>query len=490
MTSISKEWAPPTGDYQIDADEFVCGFSWFHKKDTSVDIDASAVAFDEQGQLVDACYYNNLNILGGGIIHRGDSKGQEGVEEVEFNIAALEAAKVRCVVVLASCYKSSNLVHCTGINVNFKRYVKMVGNTFHTLSVNDLDTGYDTGNLLFMLYKDDQRWYIRRVVKPVKARSFDSCTLVMHNLIKEVYHPDTLMDYIASNDKTSFNMKKGQYCFLPLSEVQKIRVGLGWKSAEEGDNKIDLDASTILLQDVDGDGDLDPIEYIYYKNKQSKHGGIQAAEDSTGGSGKDSEDKEVIKINLAQIPRDVDAIAICVSIFKGAESFTNVEGAYVRLFSPEGHEYLKFKLDSSNLNKQSVVFAMLSKQNRNKRSKKIKKGWNVIALGHPADGQTAPEIRTNLWDTEGQFDSETSETVSNNLVAEVKKDGPISVDPSKLPPTPGPSPSKNSKTPTKNPVHSDRESQVRADIIGFSTKSPVKMRGSDPNSSDACCTIM
>ena len=40
-------------------------------------------------------------------------------------------------------------------------------------------------------------------------------------------------------------MKKGQYMFLPLSEVQKIRVGCGW---DIGDEKLDLDVSSIILQ--------------------------------------------------------------------------------------------------------------------------------------------------------------------------------------------------------------------------------------------------
>ena len=177
--------------------------------------------------------------------------------------------------------------------------------------------------------------------------------------------------------------------FLPLSEVQKIRVGCGW---DIGDEKLDLDVSSIilqvciydvcmhalenyfqyyqigffiydydydyddfistnkllsspspsLLQDVDKDGDLDPIEYIYYKNKKSKHGGIEAAEDNRTGSG--DGDNEVIKINLANIPRDVDAIAITVSIYEGATNFNDVKNAYVRIFSPEGHEYLRFNL--------------------------------------------------------------------------------------------------------------------------------------------------
>ena len=59
-----------------------------------------------------------------------------------------------------------------------------------------------------------------------------------------------------------------------------------------------------------------------------------------------------------------------------------------------------FNPSELNLDKQSCVFCMFSKQNKDKKDKSIKKGWNILALGHPCDGKTAPDVRTDLWDSD------------------------------------------------------------------------------------------
>ena len=187
----------PANDAAIESDVFTCKLDWFFNGDNELDIDASAVVFNSEGQLIDAAYYNQLTCMDNAIVHSGDTKGNESREKIVFNTTKLAASGVKCVIVLASCYKTADLVNCSGMNCSF---IDGKENKFHNLIVEDLDTGYRTGNFLFMLYRNedrDNKWFINRVVEPVNARTFDACTLPMRQLLKRVYHPNSLTDYIA-----------------------------------------------------------------------------------------------------------------------------------------------------------------------------------------------------------------------------------------------------------------------------------------------------
>jgi stress response protein SCP2 len=219
-----------------------------------------------------------------------------------------------------------------------------------------------------------------------------------------VLNKNQLSDFVAGNEKSSFNMKKGGCVFLPEGEITELHVGLGWDLGENGTN-YDLDAGCVELQDVDHDGDLDPMAYIYFGALTDDAGAIEGADDNISGAG--DGDDETMKIHLQKVPKSIEAIAVCVSNYKKG-GFANIKNAYMRLLSPGGHEYLKFSLtELKDCTKDSIIFCMLE------RSKKPA-GWNVLALGHPADGNTVHAIKTDLWDATGIKNNKTPAVVADD----------------------------------------------------------------------------
>ena len=76
--------------------DFQLALQWtMHPGANAVDLDASAVAFNGLGKIVDAAYYNQLHALGGALVHHGDSVdgAADGDDEViDVDIAVVAAA--------------------------------------------------------------------------------------------------------------------------------------------------------------------------------------------------------------------------------------------------------------------------------------------------------------------------------------------------------------------------------------------------------------
>ncbi|MDR0424853.1 MAG: TerD family protein [Clostridiales Family XIII bacterium] len=145
------------------------------------------------------------------------------------------------------------------------------------------------------------------------------------------------------------NLTKGQRVSLDKSMSMAL-VGLGWDTNKyDGGHDFDLDASAFLVGSngkVSNDGD-----FIFYGNLESATGAVRHTGDNLTGEG--DGDDEVIIINFAKIPPDVDKIAITVTIYDAPirrQNFGQVSNAYVRVakISNEndltGEEVLKFNL--------------------------------------------------------------------------------------------------------------------------------------------------
>jgi stress response protein SCP2 len=381
-------------DTQLESTQFKCTFDWYHQG-SDADIDVSAVCYDASGQLLDAVFYNELTAFDGAVVHSGDTKGSEGTESINFNLDKCGQSKVKLIVVSAHCYHKDDFRKCLGgISARFVATGKE--DPFHKYQCKKNECGKKTGLFLFILYEADGKWFVKETKEPTPARNFQAALMsIKTQMLPKVLSRGQLSDYIASNDKSSFNMKKGGLVLLPPS-IKQVNVGLGWDAPSGG--SIDLDAGVVLLQDVDHDGDLDPIEYVYFGNKSGGKGSVIGADDNVSGAG--DGDDETMQLKLDQIPRNIEALAICVSIYSGVGNFHQIKNAYVRLYAgpdPKGHEYLKFNLsDCTHIEGRSLVFAMLYRS-----TEPGHKGWDVCALGHGANGRTTSNITTDLWDTSG-----------------------------------------------------------------------------------------
>jgi stress response protein SCP2 len=161
-------------------------------------------------------------------------------------------------------------------------------------------------------------------------------------------------------------------------------VGLGWTTSA---SDLDLDASCLVLQDKDNDGDLDPINAVYFGNKIIP--GIQSMGDNRSGEG--AGDDELIEVDLNLVDKNFAALAFCVNIYSSGRSFKEVTNSYVRLFDPATkHEYARLSLDA-NCKANGVIFCVIYRGKANEP-------WSLLSVGEDCGGNTCMSVVCGLWD--------------------------------------------------------------------------------------------
>lgn len=111
--------------------------------------------------------------------------------------------------------------------------------------------------------------------------------------------------------------------------LNAITVGLGWNPRDTDGAAFDLDASAFLLGN-DGKVIDAATGMVFFNNKSSN--GVTLTGDNTTGQGEG--DDEQIKINLAQVPANIEKIAIAITIYNAAErkqNFGMVAKSFVRV---------------------------------------------------------------------------------------------------------------------------------------------------------------
>ncbi|THF71522.1 TerD family protein [Deinococcus sp. Arct2-2] len=166
--------------------------------------------------------------------------------------------------------------------------------------------------------------------------------------------------------------------------LQRIHVGLGWDPRSTDGQQFDLDASAFLLTAagrVRGDHD-----FIFYNQLTSIDGSVQHAGDNRDGQG--DGDDESVKINLTQVPADIQKIAITVTIDQADvrhQSFGQVGGAFIRIANEEtGQELTRFDLGEDFSTETAVIFGEIYRHNNE---------WKFRAVGQGYAGGLAPVAR-------------------------------------------------------------------------------------------------
>ena len=114
-----------------------------------------------------------------------------------------------------------------------------------------------------------------------------------------------------------------------------VSVGLGWDIRSTTGTDFDLDASAIALgadKKV-----LSDQHFIFFNNLRSPDGSIEHTGDNLTGEGEG--DDEVIKVDLAGVPPNVDSIVFPVSIYDAdarSQSFGQVRNAFIRVVNQAG----------------------------------------------------------------------------------------------------------------------------------------------------------
>lgn len=181
---------------------------------------------------------------------------------------------------------------------------------------------------------------------------------------------------LSKNQSVSLKKESG-------NTVTKVHVGLGWDAAKptgflgklfNTSSDIDLDASCILM---DSTGQV--IDTVWFRQLKSRCGSIVHSGDNRTGDG--DGDDEVILIDLAKLPANVQYLAFTVNSFTG-QDFNKVDNASVRILDQNNKELAKFNLSE----KGSHTGIFIASMSRNGDD------WQFKAQGIASQGATFESV--------------------------------------------------------------------------------------------------
>jgi tellurium resistance protein TerD len=138
--------------------------------------------------------------------------------------------------------------------------------------------------------------------------------------------------------------------------LNKIAVGLGWDARVTSGADFDLDASAFLVK-MDGKVRSDN-DFCFYNNKVVADGAVKHAGDNLTGAG--DGDDEIVKIELAKIPADLDKVVFAVTIHEAEvrkQNFGQVSHAFIRVVNEEnGQEIARYDLSEDASVETAMIF--------------------------------------------------------------------------------------------------------------------------------------
>jgi tellurium resistance protein TerD len=138
--------------------------------------------------------------------------------------------------------------------------------------------------------------------------------------------------------------------------LTNILIGLGWDARATDGAAFDLDASAFLLKE-DGKVRSD-ADFIFFNQPASADGSVKHLGDNTTGAG--DGDDEVVKVNLVEVPADVDKIAVSVTIHEAEarrQNFGMVSQAFVRVVNEaDNAEIVRYDLSEDFSVETALIF--------------------------------------------------------------------------------------------------------------------------------------
>ncbi|MBE9498997.1 TerD family protein [Streptomyces sp. GKU 257-1] len=155
-----------------------------------------------------------------------------------------------------------------------------------------------------------------------------------------------------------------------------VIVGLGWDARTTTGSDFDLDASA-LLTNAEGKVANDQ-NFVFFNNLKSPDGSVEHTGDNLTGEG-EGDDDEVIKVNLAGVPADVEKIVFPVSIYEAEsrqQSFGQVRNAYIRVVNQaDNAELARYDLSEDASTETAMVFGELYRHGAEWKFRAIGQGY-------------------------------------------------------------------------------------------------------------------
>ena len=157
--------------------------------------------------------------------------------------------------------------------------------------------------------------------------------------------------------------------------LSNVLIGLGWDTRSTDGADFDLDASAFLLganDKVRGEHD-----FIFYNQPRSPEGSVEHTGDNRTGAG--DGDDEAVKINLLQVPADVQKVVITVTIHDAdarRQNFGQVQNAFIRVVNDASQvEIVRFDLNEDYSTETAMVFGELYRHNGEWKFRAVGQGY-------------------------------------------------------------------------------------------------------------------
>ena len=181
----------------------------------------------------------------------------------------------------------------------------------------------------------------------------------------------------------AINLMKGQKVDLTKgnASLKTIVAGLGWDTNKyDGGFDFDLDASAFLIGE--NGKVITQKDFIFYGNLIHKSGAVEHMGDNRTGEGEG--DDEQIKVNLQQIPSNIQKVVFTVTIYeaeKRKQNFGQISNAYIRIINDDDNkELIRYDLGEDFSIETAIVVGEIYRHNGE---------WKFNAVGSGFQGGLA-----------------------------------------------------------------------------------------------------
>ena len=164
-----------------------------------------------------------------------------------------------------------------------------------------------------------------------------------------------------------------------------VDVGLGWDARTTSGVDFDLDASALMIGTTGKI--LSDQHFVFFNNLKSPDGSIEHMGDNLTGEGEG--DDEVIKVNLAAVPAEVDKVVFAVSIYDAeprSQSFGQVRNAYIRVLNQAGEaEIARYDLSEDASTETAMIFGEVYRNKSEWKFRAVGQGYSTGLAGIARD---------------------------------------------------------------------------------------------------------
>jgi tellurium resistance protein TerD len=199
--------------------------------------------------------------------------------------------------------------------------------------------------------------------------------------------PPAIIEFDDRRTVMSVSLSKGGNVSLTKQApgLTAVLVGLGWDARTTSGADFDLDASALM---VGASGKImSDQHFIFFNNLISPDGSVQHTGDNLTGEGEG--DDELIKVDLASVPAEVDKIVVAVSIYEAeprAQSFGQVSNAFIRVVNQADNvEIARYDLSEDASTETAMIFGEVYRNGTEWKFRAVGQGYSTGLAGIARD---------------------------------------------------------------------------------------------------------